>query len=71
MAYMVGDSSGVEHLGVSRPRGSLTVIALFYPTLTIVIASYYGLFAVIRGSASRADVGVRRLAAFLLLSLRG
>src|ERR1700680_3779128 len=70
MEYIVGVSLA---LGIS---GLATVVGLdrdraFYPTLTIVIASYYGLFAVIGGSLHALMVESAGVAAFLLLSLIG
>src|SRR5437016_2765850 len=70
MEYIVGV---VLALGVS---GLATVVGLdrdraFYPTLTIVIASYYGLFAVIGGSLHALVLESAGIAAFLLLSLIG
>src|SRR5213080_1573834 len=70
MEYMVGV---VLALGVS---GLATVVGLdrdraFYPTLTIVIASYYDLFAVIAGSLHTLMLESAGIAAFLLLSLIG
>ena len=51
-------------VGIDRDRA-------FYPTLTIVIASYYGLFAVLGGSiaALRAESVV--IAAFVLIAALG
>ncbi len=70
MEYMVGV---VLALGVS---GLATVVGLdrdraFYPTLTIVIASCYDLFAVIAGSLHALMLESAGIAAFLLLSLIG
>src|SRR6267143_3865497 len=70
MEYIVGV---VLALGIS---GLATVVGLdryraFYPTLTIVIVSYYGLFAVIGGSLHALMLESTGIAAFLLLSLIG
>ena len=70
MEYIVGV---VLALGIS---GLATVVGFdrdraFYPTLTIVIASCYGLFAVIGGSPYALMLESIGIAAFLLLSLIG
>ena len=70
MEYIVGV---VLALGIS---GLATIVGLdrdraFYPTLTIVIASYYGLFAVIGGSRHALMLESAGVVAFLLLSLIG
>src|SRR6266513_4032363 len=70
MEYIVGV---VLALGIS---GLATVVGLdrdraFYPTLTLVIASYYDLFAVIGGSLHALMLESAGAAAFLLLSLIG
>ena len=70
MEFLVG---AVLALSIS---GLATVVGLdrdraFYPTLTIVIASYYGLFAVIGGSLHALILESVGIAAFLLLSLIG
>jgi uncharacterized protein DUF3703 len=51
-------------VGLDRDRA-------FYPTLMIVIASYYGLFAVIGGSLHALMLELVGIAAFALLSLIG
>ena len=70
MEYLVG---AVLALGISFLA---TVVGLdrdraFYPTLMIVIASYYGLFAVIGGSGQALMLESVGIATFLLLSLIG
>jgi len=70
MEYIVG---AVLALGVCLLA---TVVGLdrdraFYPTLTIVSASYYGLFAVIGGSLRSLMLEFVGITAFLLLSLIG
>src|SRR2546427_13005214 len=70
MEYIVGV---VLALGIS---GLATVVGLdrdraFYPTLTIVIASYYDLFAVIGRSLHALMLASAGVAAFPLLSLIG
>lgn len=70
MEYIVGVvlalsiSSLATVVGLDRDRA-------FYPTLTIVIASYYGLFAVIGGSLHALILESVGIVAFLLLSLIG
>src|SRR5882762_205346 len=66
MEYILGV---VLALGIS---GLATVVGLdrdraFYPTLTIVIVSYYGLFAVIGGSLHALMLESAGVAAFLLV----
>jgi hypothetical protein len=70
MAYLVGVvlalaiSSFATVVGLDRDRA-------FYPTLMIVIASYYGLFAVIGGSGQTLILELVGIATFLLVSLIG
>src|SRR5438874_8316593 len=70
MEYIVGV---VLALGIS---GLATVAGFdrdraFYPTLTIVIASYYGLFAVMGGSARALLQESIGITAFLLIAIFG
>jgi hypothetical protein len=70
MEYLVGVvlalgiSSFATAVGLDRDRA-------FYPTLMIVIASYYGLFAVIGGSVQTLILDLAGIAAFLLVSIIG
>lgn len=70
MEYLVGVvlAFGVSLLatvvGFDRDRA-------FYPTVMLVIASYYGLFAVIGGSVQTLMLELVGIAAFLLLSIIG
>jgi hypothetical protein len=70
MEYMVvvvlafGVSGLATVVGLDRDRA-------FYPTLTMIIASYYGLFAVIGGSLRALMLESAGVAAFVLLSLIG
>jgi len=51
-------------IGLDRDRA-------FYPTITIVIASYYALFAIMGGSVSALVTESIAIAAFLLISIVG
>ena len=62
LSLAVGGSAAI--IGMDRDRA-------FYPTLMIVIASYYGLFAVIGGSLHALTLELVGIAAFALLSLIG
>ncbi len=70
MEYLVGVvlalgiSSFATAVGLDRDRA-------FYPTLMIVIASYYGLFAVIGGSVQTLILELAGIATFLLVSIIG
>jgi hypothetical protein len=70
MAYAVGAvlalsvSFMANVVGLDRDRA-------FYPTVTIVIASYYGLFAVVGGSLHSLMLELIGVTVFLLLSLVG
>ena len=70
MAYLVGIflaltvSISATLVGLDRDRA-------FYPTLMIVIASYYGLFAVIGGSTPALIIESIVMAGFLLVSILG
>ena len=44
---------------------------VFYPTMLIVVASYYGLFAVMGGSAQALLLETAVIAAFVLVSVLG
>lgn len=70
MAYLIGAvlalavSSTATLVGLDRDRA-------FYPTLLIVIASYYALFAVMGGSDHALVVETAVIAAFLASSIIG
>jgi hypothetical protein len=70
MAYLVGAflaltvSVVATLVGLDRDRA-------FYPTLMIVIASYYGLFAVMGGSTRALTIESVVMAGFLLISILG
>jgi len=51
-------------IGLDRDRG-------FYPTVTIVIASYYGLFAVMGGSSEALAAEAVVIAGFILVAALG
>jgi hypothetical protein len=70
MEYMVGVVLALSISGLATVVG-FDCDRAFYPTLTIVIASYYGLFAVIGGSPHALTLESIGIAAFLLLSLIG
>jgi hypothetical protein len=70
LAYLIG---AVLALAVS---GTATLVGLdrdraFYPTVLIVIASYYALFAVMGGSDYALVVEIAVIAAFLAASIAG
>jgi hypothetical protein len=70
MAYLVGlilaltVSLLASLVGLDRDRA-------FYPTLLIVIASYYGLFAIMGGSIRALTIESVVMAGFLLISILG
>ena len=70
MEYFIGIGSAwsicllATFVGFDRDRA-------FYPTLMIVIASYYGLFAVMGGSPQALALESIFIAGFLLLSILG
>ena len=67
MAYLIGVILAVvvggtaSHLRLDRDRA-------FYPTVLIVIASYYALFAVTGGTGRALAIGVTVIAGFLVVS---
>ena len=70
MEYLVGVGLALAvcllatFVGLDRDRA-------FYPTITIVIASYYGLFAVVGGSTRALAIECLVITAFLLVSILG
>jgi hypothetical protein len=63
LALLVGGLLGTL-VGFDRDRS-------FYPTITVVIASYYALFAVLGGSLQVLAVESMAIAAFLAVSIGG
>lgn len=57
-------SLGASFVGLDRDRA-------FYPTLTAVIASYYGLFAVMGGTTQALAMESVAVAAFLFVAILG
>ncbi len=70
MAYLVGVVLAVVVCGFATVAG-LDRDRAFYPTLTIVIASYYGLFAVMGGSTRALYAESAVIIAFLIISIIG
>ena len=70
MAYLVGVILAAVVCGFATIAG-LDWDRAFYPTVTIVIASYYGLFAVMGGSRHALIVESAVIAAFLVVSIVG
>jgi hypothetical protein len=70
MAYVVGLVLAVFVCGFATVVG-LDRDRAFYPTLTIVIASYYALFAVMGGSTRALFAESAVIIAFLILSIVG
>jgi hypothetical protein len=70
MAYLVGIVLGTAICGLATMVGFDRDRA-FYPTLTIVIASYYGLFAVMGGSTRALLQESIVITAFLLIAIVG
>jgi hypothetical protein len=70
MAYLVGICLALAISGFATLVGFDRNRA-FYPTLLIVIASYYGLFAVMGGSAGALLIESLIIAAFILASVLG
>ena len=70
MEYLVGVGLALAvcllatFVGLDRDRA-------FYPTITIVIASYYKLFAVVGGSTRALAIECLVITAFLLVSILG
>ena len=70
MASLIGIGLGLAvcilgtMIGLDRDRA-------FYPTITIVIASYYALFAIMGGSVHALAIESIAIAAFLLISIVG
>jgi hypothetical protein len=70
MEYIIGTllalavSVFATFIGLDRDRG-------FYPTVTIVIASYYGLFAVMGGSGEALAAEAVVIAGFILVAALG
>ena len=70
MAYFVGIVLGTAICGLAMMVGFDRDRA-FYPTLTIVIASYYGLFAIMGGSTRALLQESIAITAFLLIAIVG
>lgn len=70
MAYLVGVVLAAVVCGFATIAG-LDRDRAFYPTLTIVIASYYALFAVMGGSTRVLIAESIVIAVFLLLAIAG
>jgi len=70
MAYFVGIVLGAAVCGLAMMAGFDRDRA-FYPTLTIVIASYYGLFAVMGGSTRALLQESIAITVFLLIAIVG
>jgi len=70
MAYLVGVVLAITVCGVATIAGFDRDRA-FYPTLTIVIASYYALFAVMGGSTRALMQESAVIAGFLLIAIVG
>jgi hypothetical protein len=70
MAYLVGLVLAAAVCGFATISG-LDRDRAFYPTVTIVIASYYALFAVMGGSIHALLAESAGITAFLLIALAG
>lgn len=70
MAYLVGVVLAAVVCGFATVVG-LDRDRAFYPTVTIVIASYYGLFAVMGGSTRALVAESAVITVFLLISVAG
>jgi len=70
MAYLVGVVLAAVVCGFATVVG-LDRDRAFYPTITIVIASYYGLFAVMGGSTRALLAESVGITAFLIISIIG
>lgn len=70
MDYLIGVVLALA-VGVSASGLGLDRDRAFYPTVMIVIASYYALFAAIAGSAHTLAAESLAIGAFLALSLAG
>lgn len=70
MAYLVGVLLATTVCGFATIAG-LDRDRAFYPTVTIVIASYYGLFAVMGGSTRALLAETVGIAAFLIVAVVG
>lgn len=70
MSFLIGASLALG-VGIFATRIGFDRDRAFYPAVTIVIASYYVLFAVIGGSAHSLLTECAVLAAFLLAAIAG
>jgi hypothetical protein len=70
MAYVIGVVLAVVVCGFATVVG-LDRDRAFYPTITMVIASYYGLFAVMGGSTRALFAESVAIIAFLIISIVG
>jgi len=70
MAYLIGVGLALSVSLLARIAG-LDRDRAFYPTVMIVIASYYGLFAVMGGSTQALEMESVAIAAFLLVTMLG
>jgi len=70
MAYLIGAAPALAVSLLARLVG-LDRDRAFYPTVTIVIASYYGLFAMMGGSMQALGLESVAMAEFLLIAILG
>jgi hypothetical protein len=70
MAFLVGAILALS-VGLSATFLGLDRDRAFYPTVMIVIASYYGLFAVMGDSAQTLELELIAIIAFLAASIAG
>ena len=70
MAYLIGVGLALSVSLLARIAG-LDRDRAFYPTVMIVIASYYGLFAVMGASTQALEMESVAIAAFLLVTMLG
>ena len=70
MAYLIGAVLALAICGIATLAG-LDRDRAFYPTLTIVIASYYALFAIMGGSLRALMIESIVITVFLLTAIAG
>ena len=71
MPFLVGSRPGASDLGVGHVGQGFDRDRSFYPTVTIVIASYYALFAVMAGSTNALAVESVAMMVFLTAAIVG